>query len=389
MRILLVNKYIRVTGGADRHCLDLASLLQGRDHAVRFLSSTGGPSGKLGGAFVTPTVTHETRDRLSPSQQLATATRALWNRSAAAAMRFLISDFQPEVVHAHKLYPQLSVAPIVVARQLRVPVVQTAHDYEFVSASAEDHTGARFDRQETRLQYRALNTVLFQAKRCLHVPTVTEWISVSRAVAQIYAAGGIETTTIPNFTLNAPSAKGGNERVGIVFAGRLTELKGVLDVLEVARLLPGAKVRIAGEGPLKDEVCRAAAARSNLEFLGHLDAAGVQRLLASARVCLMPSRWEEPAGLVSLEAMAAGTPIVAYAVGGLCNYVADSGAGAIVPVGDRSGLVEACRLLLGDSGWDQKSKAGVAAVRTVHSPDRYLAELEAVYTRARALSAIT
>ena len=149
MRVLLVNKYTRVTGGADRHCLDLAGMLSARGHSVRFLSFKGGRSDQLGGAFVTPTVMHETRDRLSTAERMAVATHAVWNRSAAAATRRLISDFRPDVVQAHKLYPQLSVAPVVVAHAAGVPVVQWAHDYEFVAAHPEDDRGSRLDRLES------------------------------------------------------------------------------------------------------------------------------------------------------------------------------------------------------------------------------------------------
>ena len=137
MRILLVNKYVKVTGGADRHVLDLAELLREHGHAVRVLSLMDGGRREVG-AFVPPTVTHETRDRLRGSEQLAVATRALWNRAAAGAMRRLLLDFRPDVVQTHKLYPQLSVAPVLLAHSAGIPVIQWAHDYEFVAAKPED-----------------------------------------------------------------------------------------------------------------------------------------------------------------------------------------------------------------------------------------------------------
>ena len=64
-------------------------------------------------------------------------------------MERLVREFRPDVVHAHKLYPQLSVAPVVVAARHRVPVVQTLHDFELVSASLLDVRGGRLDRDET------------------------------------------------------------------------------------------------------------------------------------------------------------------------------------------------------------------------------------------------
>src|SRR5918995_2025032 len=133
MRVLLVNKYARVTGGADRHVLDLAAVLRGRGHDVRLLS-TEGTETDVAGAFIPPTVTHWNRDQMQPAQRLRVANMALWNRTAASAIRRLLSEFDPDLVHAHKLYPQLSVAPVVVAHEAGIPIVQSAHDYEFISA---------------------------------------------------------------------------------------------------------------------------------------------------------------------------------------------------------------------------------------------------------------
>ena len=65
-------------------------------------------------------------------------------------MRRLIERFRPQVVHAHKLYPQLSGAPVIAAARAKLPIVQTLHDYEFLAASYLDHRGRWIDRDESR-----------------------------------------------------------------------------------------------------------------------------------------------------------------------------------------------------------------------------------------------
>ncbi len=114
MRILLVNKFSYVTGGADRHCLDLAAILRSGGHEVMFLS-TGNRESHEAGAFIPPTVTHAARDSLPALESVRVAGRALWNRTAYGAMQVLIARFAPDLIHLHKLYPQLSVAPVVAA----------------------------------------------------------------------------------------------------------------------------------------------------------------------------------------------------------------------------------------------------------------------------------
>lgn len=380
MRILLVNKYTRLTGGADRHCLDLADLLTARGHSVRFLSFTGGRSDELGGAFVTPTVTHETRDRLLPSERLGVVTRALWNRSAAAAMRRLISDFRPDVVQAHKLYPQLSVAPVLVAHAAGVPIVQWAHDYEFVAAHPEDDRGSRLDHLESTGAYRALNTATFVVRRRLHVPRVSRWLVASRFVRSVYAQHGIDCDVVELFQSAPEEAPPGYEsRRGVVFSGRLTEAKGVRDVIEMAKHVPELEITVAGMGPLRRQVEDAAESLPNLRYEGFADRAAAQRLVEAARVVVVPSRWGEPGGRVALEAMAAGTPVVAYPRGGLAEYVSDSGGGLLVAE-EPTSLAHASLRVARDRGlWDALSSRGQEGIRRLHSPQRYIERIEAIY----------
>lgn len=385
LRIVILNNFAYVTGGADRHCLDIAALLRERGHEVAFLSTASAQNLEDAGEFVPLLVTNATRDALSPAARIRVARAAVWNGAAAAAMERTIREFSPDVVHAHKVYPQLSVAPVRVAAREGIPVVQTAHDYEYVSASPVDSGGGRVDRNESRFAYRALNSVLFAVKRRLHVPSVAAWVTVSRAVAAVYARAGVDAVVLPNFTrLGSDRRPGFDDRDGAVYVGQLNAVKGVEDVIAVARAMPGLRVRVAGHGKLEGLVRAAAAELANLEYLGMLSAGEVQAALAGSRVSLMPSRWDEPGPLASLEAMATGTPVVAYDRGGLAEYVSDAGAGRVVPT-DPDALAAAARELTEDRvAWEAASRAGLEASAGAHSRERYAEALERVYESAMA-----
>jgi glycosyltransferase involved in cell wall biosynthesis len=382
MRILIVNKYARVTGGADVHCLGLAEALAERGHAVAMLSTASPENLFRDGEFVDASVTHDSRERLGALQQLDVSRRAVWNPGAAAAMRSLVRGFRPQVVHAHKLYPQLSVSPIVVARRAGLPIVQTVHDYEFVSASWLDHRGRWIDRDESRRAIRALNTATFLVRRGLHRRAVDAWIANSRYVAARHRARGIEATALPLFieAARGDSRRFGDRR-GAVFVGRLDAEKGVRDVVGLAELVPSLQVTVAGHGPLEREVAEAAGHLSNLDFAGTLPRSEVLALLGRAKVCLMPSRWQEPAGLAALEAMSVGTPVLAYASGGLVEYVTDAGGGRVIEP-DPWALARECEALAGDrEAWERLSAAGVAGVATGNSPEAYAIAVEEIYER--------
>lgn len=385
LRILIVNKYARVTGGADVHCFGLARALRERGHEVAFLSTASAENVERQGEFVSCRVTSGSRDALDIAARVGVAARALWSAEAAAAMERVLDRFRPDIVHAHKLYPQLSVSPVVVAARRRIPVIQTLHDYELISASALDSTGAWRDRDESRWSYRLLNSATYPLRRFGHARCIRRWIAVSRFVAARYSAHGIDAEVLLNFVDAASTPVAGfAERCGLAFAGRLVPAKGVRDVLEVAASEHSLPVVVAGDGPLRAEVERAAELLPNLTCVGQLDAASTRTLVASSRLLLMPSRWDEPGPLTALEAMALGTPVIAYASGGLAEYVADARAGVVVAPSAAT-LAEECSRLHDDAArWDELSRNGQVAAMERHAVAPYIARLERIYEDAAA-----
>jgi len=108
--------------------------------------------------------------------------------------------------------------------------------------------------------------------------------------------------------------------------------------------------------------------------------------LRRAAVALMPARWDEPGPLAAIEAMGAGTPIVAFDRGGLAEYVRRSGGGVVVP-STPDALASACaELLRDDEQWHELSARGAAAAASEHSPATYLSRLTAAYELAREIT---
>jgi glycosyltransferase involved in cell wall biosynthesis len=386
MRILLVNKYARVTGGADKHCLDLYRLLTATGHEVRLLSTADPRNEGVRGAFVGRTVSNATRGQLPVRQRAAVFSKALWNPVAARAMKRLLQDFAPDIIHSHKLYPQLSVSPLWTAHRAGIPVIHTLHDYEMMAANAFDSGGHWMDATEARWDFRLLNTSTLPVRRTLHRRVVTSWIAVSRFLAEAHGQFGVEPHVIPNFVDPQPAPIPFEKRSGIAFVGRLSPEKGAGHVVRLARRSPDIGVNLAGDGDMMPEIVQAAKALPNLRVQGRLDEHRVAALLGSSRVVVMPSLWDEPGPLVALEAMAAGTPVVAYRRGGLAEYVSDAGSGAVVT--SFEDLSRHARRLHSDpASWHAASASGIRAATTVHSPHAYVERLTDVYRRVATGSA--
>ena len=118
---------------------------------------------------------------------------------------------------------------------------------------------------------------------------------------------------------------------------------------DVVARLPDARLVIAGDGPDRHELERAAGALGltpHVIFTGHLPRARLDALLAAAWVQAVPSRWEEPFGLVAAEAMMRGTAVVATRGGGLTEQVRDAKPASWSPPGDPRALSDALARVL-------------------------------------------
>jgi len=156
--------------------------------------------------------------------------------------------------------------------------------------------------------------------------------------------------------------------------GRLVERKGVGTVVEALVRLPGAELVVAGGPPARDldgdeevrrlrDLARRLGVADRVHLLGQVGRDEAARLLraADAVVCV-PSY--EPFGIVPLEAMACGTPVVASAVGGMLDSVVPGATGLHVPPGDPEAVASAVRRLAVDPRRaGRMGRAGVARVR--------------------------
>ena len=131
----------------------------------------------------------------------------------------------------------------------------------------------------------------------------------------------IKPNSVPDPGADVPAiSDAGTRRHRFVYVGRLTEEKGIRLALDAWLQHPSGilgQLVIVGSGPLERFVREVAAVRSDVRFTGHLDSAGVAREMEAATVVLVPSLWEEPFGLVVLEAYARRRPVISTGMGGL------------------------------------------------------------------------
>jgi glycosyltransferase involved in cell wall biosynthesis len=158
--------------------------------------------------------------------------------------------------------------------------------------------------------------------------------------------GATAVRVIPSGIDLPPQAGEEEQPPHVLYAGRLSPEKGILDLVAAANGLP---LVVVGDGPLRPQVPQA---------IGFLPNPELQERLARAAVVAVPSH-REGFGVVCLEAMAHGRPVVASAVGGLRDLVVDGETGFLVPPRDQAALGAALRRLLDDR--ELRERLGAAA----------------------------
>lgn len=246
----------------------------------------------------------------------------------------IVSAFRPDVVHAHFLLPAGQVA----VRQ-RLPVVVTAHGsdaYEWAwqrpglqRASVE--AIAKADRVV------AVSDYIRRRVRALHERDVD--VAFNGADEKIFAPG--------DRARNRRRAGIGLDRFVIAFAGRPTKAKGAFDLVEAAARLRDVRPLLLVAGPLEgaDELrARAESAGVEARLSGTVSHAQLAAQFAASNVFALPSHHEGlPASVC--EAMLCGRPVVASAVGGIPEILADARHGYLTAPGDVQTLADRLRSL--------------------------------------------
>jgi glycosyltransferase involved in cell wall biosynthesis len=173
----------------------------------------------------------------------------------------------------------------------------------------------------------------------------------------------------------------------IFCAARLRHEKGVHLLVEAIETLPHTRLVIAGDGPerqsLEAQVRREGLA-GRVTFVGWVEPSEVARYMTQAAIVVVPSIWPEPFGMVGIEAMAYGRPVVAFNVGGIREWLVPGETGVLVPPTDVAGLRQSLAQLMDNQETAaQMGRKGRAVVEQRFTAEAYRDALLPVLSRAR------
>ncbi|MBJ7596260.1 MAG: glycosyltransferase [Candidatus Dormibacteraeota bacterium] len=404
MRILHVNKFLYRRGGAEAYMEDLADLQVAAGHTVAFFGMQHPLNTHLEYQQFFPSHIEMEPPPTTMSGRVRGAARMVYSTSAARGMHAVIDRFEPDVVHLHNIYHQLSPSVLRPVARRHLPAVMTLHDYKLACPTYQflDHgniceacLGGKFHNALLRRCKDGSLAASAAAAGELFIHTATRayapvrvFVCPSRFLADKMAEAGVfvrRLRHVPHFIDYAPLALKDEPGGGILVAGRLSPEKGVDVAVRAVGMLDGATLDIAGAGP-EEARLRALAeqvAPGRVRFHGLLDKPGVDRMMRAASVVVVPSRWYENQPMVVLEALARGVPVVGSALGGLPELIEPGATGDLVPANDPVALAGALAPFLADPGYGMSMRERARQrVASEFSPQRHLERIETAYRDA-------
>jgi glycosyltransferase involved in cell wall biosynthesis len=367
MRILHINS-ARSFGGGERHTADLANALSRRGHEV--FAATPARS---------PLV--EELKRVRPENVFELPLRNALDVQSAIELARRVREREIEIIHAHvardyllaALASRRSDAPLVLTRHLERPL-KSLHRWTLSGV-------ARVIAVSEAVERALLAQKIFPPEKIRRIPN---GIDVERFERR---ARSFDTQRFRRLS-------GINGRLVVGIAGELREHKGQEDFIRAAQLIArdftDVDFVIAGEDQSTrkeyrvhlERLTRELELQTRVHFTGWVE--DVTALLPALDIFVSSSR-VEPFGLVMVEAMAAGLPVVATATGGALEIVENGVTGKLVPVGDWQGLAEAVSsLLTHEEERRRMGEQGHRRAREHFSLERMVAETEALYSEVLA-----
>lgn len=307
MKILLVHNYYQSRSGEETYFDSLVYLLKKEKHEVLLYTRD---SGKISGTI----------------QKIQIIFNLLFGYRTKRELKNIITTFRPDIVHFNNIYPLIGQAAYTVCSDFSVPIVQTVHNYR--PMCIKGHLFRTNKICELCIKASPLNGVLYKCFQNSYVAsfflslhmlmhrymykthnTIDVFIFPSvftqRYFLTHFPISKKNTHILPYYIdkISLPRKKSDKGEYYLYF-GRLSEEKGIREIVDIFKELPKMRLIIAGDGPLKKYVLENTKAYGNILYIGHQGKKNLVGLINDAFCVIINSLWYEVLPYSMLEAIA-------------------------------------------------------------------------------------
>jgi glycosyltransferase involved in cell wall biosynthesis len=345
MRILIIHNSYQQPGGEDIVVAQEAALLERNGHTVSIYKRS-----------------NDEIDDLSFAQRLGLIPRIVSARDSKLAVRGILRDLKPDLVHVHNTFAMVSPSVYEACQEEDVPVVQTLHNYRLLCPAATFYRDAEpCEECMTQGLLQSVRHACYRDSRAMSAAIalmlkthrsrqtwnrqIDTYIAISNFVREKFIQAGFPAGKIsvkPNFVYPDPGERSGSGDYAL-FLGRLSPEKGLRTLLETWERLPSTvPLVIAGDGPMRPHLETEVARKGlrGIRFVGQCGRQEAYDAIKKAAFLVVPSVWYEPFGLVVAEAFACGTPVLGACVGAIQEMLDDHVTGLHFTPGDPDELAK-------------------------------------------------
>lgn len=395
-RVLIVNKFYYPRGGDCICAMNLERLLDEKDFdtAVFSMDYPENMTSEWSAYFAS-----QVEFSGSVSKKLKAMKRIFGMGDIRDSFSRILDDFAPDIVHLHNIHSYLSPQLAAMARKRGMKVVWTLHDYKLICPSyncvsdgqpCEDCITSPFSIVRKRCMKGSMAASVMawlearKWSRQVLERNVNAFVCPSGFMREMMLKGGFQPGKLhmlwnfvdPEKLKRFAQSDLSSEREDYCcYVGRLSAEKGVEMMLETVARSP-YHIKVAGTGPLHEQLMERYTGCDNIEFLGYQNAEQVSALLDKATCSVIPSLCYENNPLSVIESLCAGTPVVGAEIGGIPELLSPGESGFVFRSGSREDLR---RALDGAFAHNWNNKAIKAIALENFSGERHYEILKNIY----------
>ena len=316
-KVLMVHNYYQIPGGEDTVVANEKRLLEENGHEV-----------------VLYTRHNEELKNMRKVQMVCLPFTTVFNPKTYREIKKIIKEQHIEIVHVHNTLNLISPAVYYAAVKMKVPLVQTIHNFRFLCPGAtfyrdghicEDcvtkglgcavkHKCYRGSRAQTLIC--VINTWIHRHTGILGKINFICLTEFNREkLLQLKKINPEKVFVKPNFTFETPivTCEGGVQRRHYLFIGRIEEIKGVNLIVEAFKRMKDKELLLAGDGALRQQLEKNSS--TNIKFLGYVEHNKLLKLIMEAKAVILPSQTFEGFPMTILETFSMHTPIIVGDIG--------------------------------------------------------------------------
>lgn len=348
MKILQINVFHYPKGGSETVYFNTSKLLQENNHEVVHFALQWHENETSPFASYFPQSKETRTGILKPIKNII---NYFYNSEAATKLEQLIIAEKPDLAHIHLIWGQITGSILPVLKRYNIPIACTAHDYRMICPAYTFKNGKDeiCEKCKGGKYYQCLLNKCTKKNHLLSAMATCEQyyrnlffnpakyidgiIYVSNFAKEKHEQLMPSLANKPNITLyntttqilpnyNQSKSTEQKERYFLSF-GRLSNEKGVRTLIQAFEHLPECHLKIAGTGPLEEELKSYVSTTniSNIEFVGFQTGHALQRLISDAYFVIVPSEWYENNPMTIIEAYATAIPVIGSKIGGIPEII--------------------------------------------------------------------